>query len=160
MWSFHLPQRHINLLAPLYDNIKKILPTREADLSFRCLGFVMGLDNILPAWLIFILQDPIFSLQFLHRSEPIQSDLYPWSEITLLDCLVAKAHRQIKAFLPGRTFQGPRDNLQVAKGNDHNSIWVKLILHCLGANRFRILIFYFLIDHFCIMKIFDLLVWY
>lgn len=43
------PWGHVTFLASMYDNIQRILLAREADLGFWCLGFLLGLDHIVPA---------------------------------------------------------------------------------------------------------------
>ena len=45
------PQGYIILLALMYDNTHRVLPTLEAHLSCWCAEFLLGLNHILPAWL-------------------------------------------------------------------------------------------------------------
>lgn len=42
---------------------------------------------------------------------------------------MAKAPKQTKTLLSGRTFQGPRGHLSGGKGKGQTSLWVRLFLH-------------------------------
>lgn len=134
-----LPQRCINSWHHCMTILKNT--TTSGKLTELPVQICNGLDNILPEWLIFILQDPIFSLQSLHRSNQGLT-IQPWSEITSASVWRPKPTGKQRPS-NRKNIPGPRDNRSSS----------------LGANRFTILIFYFWLIT-CIIKNFNLLVWY